>query len=266
MRAEHKAEVLSALREIFDGKWTRFLGTDGGRPLHWAGKLGLVFGCTGAIDTQHSVSDALGNRFLLSRMEPGKDQFRWALRHVGGQTATMRRELVEAVNALFTAPRADPQELSENEIVRFERVTDLVVRLRGAVERDRHRRELDHVYGAEGPARVGLSLERLLAGLDALGVEREIALKVVISVGLDSTPPLRRRVYRYLCEPLNPLDPPLPGAAALTTRTTTEVAGAMGLPTTTVRRALEELTSYGLADCYPAKQGGATGWQGILLP
>jgi hypothetical protein len=74
MRPESKSEVLSALREIYDGRWTRYIGTDGGKPLHWTGKLGLVFGCTGAIDTQHSVSDALGNRFLLSRLEPGKGQ------------------------------------------------------------------------------------------------------------------------------------------------------------------------------------------------
>jgi hypothetical protein len=266
MRPESKAEVLSALREIYDGKWTRYLGTDGGKPLHWTGKLGLVFGCTGAIDTQHSLSDALGNRFLLSRLEPGKGQLRWAFRHIGGKTASMRRELAESVNALFAAPRADPQELSENEIVRFERVTELVVRLRGAVERDRYRRELDAVYGAEGPARFGLSLERLLAGLDALGVERETALKVVILVALDSTPPLRRNIYRYLCEPLNPLDPSPPGATVLVTRTTKDVAGAMGLPSITVRRGLEELTSYGLAHSYPAKQGAATEWQGIVLP
>jgi hypothetical protein len=266
MRPDSKSEVLSAMREIFDGKWTRFVGTDGGKPLHWVGKLGLVFGCTGAIDTQHSVADALGNRYLLSRLEPGGKQLRWALRHVGGKTAAMRRELAEAVNALFAAPRADPQELSESEIVRFERVTDLVVRLRGAVERDRYRRELDYVYGAEGPARFGLSLERLLAGLDALGVERKVALEVVISVALDSTPPLRRNIYRYLCQPLNPLEPPPPGAAALATRTTKEVAGAMGLPSITVRRGLEELASYGLANCYPVKQGAATQWQGIVLP
>jgi hypothetical protein len=68
MRPENKAEVLSALREIYDGKWTRYIGTDGGKTLHWEGKLGLVFGCTGAIDTQHSVGDALGNRFLLLRL------------------------------------------------------------------------------------------------------------------------------------------------------------------------------------------------------
>jgi Bifunctional DNA primase/polymerase, N-terminal len=158
MRPESKSEVLSALREIYDGKWTRYIGTDGGKPLHWTGKLGLVFGCTGAIDTQHSVSDALGNRFLLSRLEPGKGQLCWAFRHVGGKTAAMRRELAESVNLLFAAPRPDPHELSEHEIERFERVTELVVRLRGAVERDRYRRELDAIYGAEGPARLGLSL------------------------------------------------------------------------------------------------------------
>jgi hypothetical protein len=265
-RAETKAEVLSALREIYDGKWTRYIGTDGGKPLHWVGKLGLVFGCTGAIDTQHSVSDALGNRFLLSRLEPGKGQLRWAFRHVGSKTAIMRRELAEAVNLLFAAPRADPQEISEDEIDQFERVTELVVRLRGAVERDRQRRELDAVFGAEGPGRVGLALERLLAGLDTLGVERKVALDVVISVALDSTPPLRRNIYRYLCQPLNPMKAPPPGAAALPRRTTKEVAEAMKLPSITVRRGLEELTSYGLTNCYPTKQGAATEWQGIVLP
>ena len=48
----------------------------------------------------------------------------------------------------------------------------LVVRLRGAVERDRQSREIEAVLGAEGPARIGLCLERLLAGLDTLGVPR----------------------------------------------------------------------------------------------
>jgi hypothetical protein len=266
MRPESKAEVLSALREIYDGKWTRYIGTDGGKPLHWEGKLGLVFGCTGAIDTQHSVSDALGNRFLLSRLEPGKGQLRWALRHVGGKTAAMRHELAESVNLLFAAPRRDPQELSEDEVAHFERVTELVVRLRGAVERDRYRRELDAVYGAEGPARVGLSLERLLAGLDALGVERKVAFEVVISVALDSTPPLRRNIYRFLCQPLNPINPPPPNAATLATWTTKEVAEAMGLPSVTVRRGLEELTSYGLAVHHSGKQGVPGLWQGIVLP
>lgn len=194
MRPDSKAETLAALREIYDGKWTRRLGTDGGKVLHWEGKLGLIFGCTGAIDTYYSVDDALGNRYLLTRMEPGKKQLRWALKHAGGTIVTMRRELVESVNAQFLAPSLQPvpRILSDDETRHFERITDLVVRLRGAVARDRYRRDLDAVYGAEGPGRLGLALERLLAGLDILGLGREEAVEVVTAVALDSVPPLRR--------------------------------------------------------------------------
>jgi hypothetical protein len=173
MRPESKAEVLSALREIFDGKWTRYIGTDGGKPLHWTGKVGLVFGCTGAIDTQHSVSDALGNRFLLSRLEPGKGQLRWAFRHVGGKTSAMRRELAESVNLLFTAARPDPRIFPEQEVERFERVTELVVRLRGAVG-DRYRRDRLRLW-RRGTGSLRAQSGTALAGLDALGVERKIA-------------------------------------------------------------------------------------------
>jgi hypothetical protein len=65
IRPENKAEVLNALREIYDGHWIRRLGTDGGRVLEWRGKLGLVFACTGVIDTHHSTEDALGIDFCF---------------------------------------------------------------------------------------------------------------------------------------------------------------------------------------------------------
>ena len=38
--------VLAALREIYDGSWTRLVGVDGGRRLHWEGRLGLLAGAT----------------------------------------------------------------------------------------------------------------------------------------------------------------------------------------------------------------------------
>ena len=244
MRPENKAEVLAALREIYDGKWTRYIGTDGGRCLHWEGKLGLVFGCTGAIDTQHSVGDALGNRFLLLRLGTGENQFAWALKHTGASISTMRRELVASVTQLFNTPRPDPRPLDKesSEFRRLNRVVNLVVRLRGATERDRFSRELQFVYGAEGTGRIGLALERLLAGLDTLGVNRRIALGVVMRVALDSTPPVRRRIYELLRKPS-------PGAgrnAPLPKWTTPEVGNKLGLPTTTARRNLEDLASYGL--------------------
>src|SRR5215475_1823960 len=42
MHPETKAEVLAALREIYDGSWTRHLGSDGGRTLAWRGKVGVL--------------------------------------------------------------------------------------------------------------------------------------------------------------------------------------------------------------------------------
>ena len=43
MHTETRAEVLAALREIYDGAWTRHVGSDGGRTLAWQGKVGLLF-------------------------------------------------------------------------------------------------------------------------------------------------------------------------------------------------------------------------------
>jgi hypothetical protein len=249
MHPETKAEVLAALREIYDGTWTRHLGTDGGKTLSWKGKLGLIFGATGVIDTHYAVIGAMGDRFLLSRLAPaGRGQFERALKHVGPATGRMRKELAEAVARLFAGRRPEPRAISDEEIQHIDRTISLVVRLRGAVERDRVSRELQAIYGAEGTARIGLALERLLAGLDTLGVERAKALDMVEAVALDSVPPTRRRAYEYLDAGKN--------AAA----STTTVAEALALPTNTTRRVLEELAAYGLVTRTSQGAGKADLW------
>ena len=251
MRPDAKAEVLAALREIFDGAWTRHLGTDGGRTLSWSGKIALLFGATGVIDQHYSVIGAMGDRFLLTRTasaERNSEQFERALQHAGTATGQMRKELAQAVARLFAGRRAEPRPISPDEIKRVGRVIALAVRLRGAIERDRQSREIEAVYGAEGTARLGLTLERLLAGLDTLGVDRATALDVVESVALDSVPPIRRQAYEYL----NAEDRELEficdkdDAVIGTGTPTTAIAKALDLPTVTVRRALEDMTAYGL--------------------
>jgi hypothetical protein len=254
MRPDVKAETLGALREVFDGAWTRRVGSDGGRELHWSGKVGLVFGSTAVIDGHHSVIGNMGDRFCLSRLAPIREgQFRRALKHAGDVNRVMRRELQEAVAKLFDNRRVEPRPISEAEIARVERITSLVVRLRGGIERDRHTREIETVLGAEGPARLGLMLERLLAGLDVLGVERTTAMVVVESVALDSVPPLRRGAFEFLnrCSKKNPLAPAVETAA---------VAKELGLPTGTVRRALEDLAAHGLVERTSQGSGKADVW------
>ena len=250
MHPETKAEVLAALREIYDGAWTRHLGSDGGRTLSWQGKVGMLFAATGVINSHYAVIGSMGDRFLLSRLAPvGRGQFGRAMKHVGAGTKQMREELSQTVTRLFAGLKGEPCAITEEEIERIDDTIMLVVRLRGAVARDRQSREIEAVYGAEGTARIGLTLERLLAGLDTLGVDRATAMDVVVSVALDSVPPARRKAYDYL-HALN-------GAAA----STTDVAKAMELPTVTVRRVLEELVAYGLASCEPQGQGKPSLWR-----
>src|SRR5262249_52962698 len=50
MNRDGRAALLAALREIYDGAWTRHIGTDGGRTLSWSGRLALIAGCTAVID------------------------------------------------------------------------------------------------------------------------------------------------------------------------------------------------------------------------
>jgi hypothetical protein len=236
LHRDNLSEMLDALREIYDGKWVRHLGTDGGRTLKWEGKLGLIFGCTEAYDANYATIGVLGDRFLLYRLPPSQhDQFEMAMLHTGERFKLMQDELAAAVAGLFAGlgdPLPAPRGLTDEESLRLKRKVILACCLRAGVDRDRHTRELEAVYGAEGSGRLGLALERLLAGLDVIGIDRAIALKIVEKAALDSVPPIRRKVYEEL---------------ASGTKKTREVGAALGLPTTTVRRALEDITAHGLA-------------------
>jgi hypothetical protein len=247
MRPDTKAETLAALREIYDGRWTRLLGTDGGKQLHWEGKLGLIFGATGVIDAHYSVLATMGDRFLLNRLAPVQDgQFEHALKHAGSANGRMRRELAEAVGHLFAGRRSEARAISKQETVRLNEAVSLMIRLRAPVERDRHSREVEAIYGAEGTARVGMMLVQLLAGLDVLGVDREQALAIVESVAMDSVPPIRRWAYAIV-EKYRDVE-------------TADVAIGLGLPTNTVRRALEDLAAYRLVQRHSQGAGKADRW------
>jgi hypothetical protein len=153
LRPDTKSELLAALREIYDGKWTRVIGADGGKVLQWSGKIGLLFGCTRVYDSYYGVISELGDRFLLCRMGPDKKQFLHAIKRAGG-AAQMRARLVKAVTDLFASPLPPPRDISEREIEWLDDILQIAIRLRGAVKRDYRTRELEDIYGAEGAARL----------------------------------------------------------------------------------------------------------------
>jgi hypothetical protein len=73
------------LRQVYDGAWTRHLGSAGGKSCRGKARYRLFFAATEVIDSHHSVIGAMGDRFLLSRLKPvaGRKQFSRALKHVG---------------------------------------------------------------------------------------------------------------------------------------------------------------------------------------
>ena len=248
MSREVRTPLLAALREVYDGAWTRHVGTDGGRTISWRGKCALIGGCTPIIDQHHAVMAAMGERFLLCRLLNVKPRFqaRRALLHVGKE-AIMRRELRDAVSKLFAgfAPRSFALDEAASE--RLSALATLVAHCRSAVERDSYRREVELIPGSELPARLVLSLARLLHGMRMLGAPETECWRLVIAVGLDCIPDVRRRVFDLL----RPRDK---------ASTTTEVSLGIDYPTTTTRRALEDLAAHRVVSRYAPGTGRADQW------
>lgn len=250
MHREARGSILAALREIYDGEWTRYVGTDGGRTLTWQGKVGLLAGCTPSIDRHHVVMAAMGERFLLYRLgdiDP-EEQAGAALTAVGAREARMRSELSQAVLGLFAdgLPR-QPREPDQEETGRLVMLSTLVARCRSSVERDGYSREIELIPPAELPARLAKVLERLLAGLDAIGLDRGSAWQVVARTGLDSMPRMRRALLDILAHS----GPP---------RETKDLALEVGYPTGTARRALEDLAAHGVLTRYSQGEGKSDLW------
>jgi hypothetical protein len=253
MHTDSRAGLLAALREIYDGAWTRHVGTDGGQTLGWAGKIGLIAGCTPVIDSHHAVMGSMGERFVLYRL-PSIDADRQASRaldHVGQERA-MRAELAEAVKAALERAEHNPRRMDPGSPgpltrARLVRLATLAVKCRSAVERHPYSREVELIPDAELPARISLVLLRLLDALIVLGTATETAWQLVTKCALDSMPAIRRTIV----EQLLPEDQPKP---------TTDVATHIGYPTTTTRRALEDLAAHGVVDRVSHGQGKADTW------
>jgi hypothetical protein len=166
-----RAEALAALREVFDGRWDRPVGTGGGIVLSWSGKCGLIGGCTPTIDRHHAVMGTLGERFLFYRVtvEDPDDQ---ASRRLGSRRheTDMRRELHAAVAGVLAGVDTDADIATDPDEDRW--LVSLAVwtaKARTPVERDGYSREVVVMPESEGPARIVTQLGAMRNGLAAIG-------------------------------------------------------------------------------------------------
>jgi hypothetical protein len=249
MHRDARGSVLAALRELYDGAWTRLIGVDGGRRLHWEGRLGLLAGATTVLDNHHAVMAQLGERFLLYRItiDDADAQGRSSLAHLGHER-DMRGELAAAVAGLFAGlDLSQPPAITDTDTDRLVALAVLVARARSPVVRDGYSRDVELVPDSEAPGRIVGALARLLTGLRMIGVADPIAWQVTTKTGLDSMPAGRRQALGLL--------------VAADEATTTAIASELDLPTTTTRRLLEDLAAHHVISREPQGKGKADKWR-----
>lgn len=154
LRHENRAELMTALRRIYDGEFIRTLGVDGGRKIRWKGKAGCIAATTQAYDNYHAVIGSRGERFINFRIEADAEgQFDKVRMQFGSGDTFMRERLREVIAGLFAAlpePLPEPERLTEGEYAALREAVSVAIRLRAGVIRHRVTREVEDVLDPEG--------------------------------------------------------------------------------------------------------------------
>lgn len=228
MSGDQRASVLGALREVYDGNWSRNVGTDGGQTLDWRGRLVIVGAVTTAWDKAHTVISSMGDRFVLVRMDStvGRQAAgRQAIGNTGHETQ-MRAELADAVAGVMDSMSAVGITMTELETDALLAAADLVTLARTAVERD-YRGDVIDAHAPEMPTRFAKQLTQIVRGAVALGMARADALSLAIRCARDSVPPIRLRI--------------IDDVAAHPDSSTADVRKRLGMPRATIDRELQAL-------------------------
>jgi hypothetical protein len=255
MGRELRGQVLGALREVHDGSWVRKAGTDGGRSLPWAGRIAIIGAVTTAWDTHHAVVAAMGDRFVLVRVDSTTGRQAAGRKAIGntGEEVQMRSELADAVAGVITGMDATGVTVTDEETDVLLAAADLVTLARTAVEYD-HQGNVIDAHMPEMPTRFAKELTQIIRGAVAIGMDRYDALRLAIRCARDSMPPLRLAIIDDLAKH--------PG------HTAQDVRRRLNKPRTTVDRQMQALHMLGVLDVQEeeAEYGGkqVTRWHYFL--
>lgn len=235
MGRDPRAAVLAALREIYDGKWVRHLGNDGGQEILWEGQVGFLGAVTDIIDSHHSVISMLGDRFIYCRMDNADQD------HIGDMVldrnkehflirAGLRELTTEFFEQVFDNEHAPLmyRPLSGYEQKWLKSLSMIAAIGRSAVVRN-YRNEIDDVLEPESIARLLGAMSHLYRVLECIGCCRKEAQRLIEKVAMDCMPRKRVRLIQLLIE-----SPELPVKAMCEDRLT-------DYPPTTVHRVLTDM-------------------------
>jgi hypothetical protein len=233
-----RSQVLAAIREIYDGRWDRNIGSDGGRTLTWTGRISVIGAVTTAWDSAHSVVASMGDRFVNIRIDSEKQNIRKAsglqsIRNTGSEV-TMRKELADAVGGVIAGANTDDMPLTEEENLKLLDAANIVTMARTAVEHD-YKGDVIDSHAPEMPTRFVKQLAQMVRGGVAIGMTRDRAMRLAIRCAKDSIPPLRIEILLDIAQN--------PGSQV------SHVRKRINKPWTTIRRELQGLHMLGMLRC-----------------
>ena len=190
-----RGPVLGAIREIYDVKFERNVGVDGGRTLTWEGRIVIVGACTTAWDAAHSVISIMGDRFVILRIDSTRGRRNSGLRAIRntGDEVRMRKELAKVVGGLIAHASLKETRLSEKETEKLVNAADIVTLARTGVEYD-HKGDVASAHAPEMPTRFAKQLSQIIRGGVAIGLSRQQGMQLAIRCARDSIPPLRLEI------------------------------------------------------------------------
>src|SRR5262249_41277152 len=190
-----RGQVLSAIREIYDGRYRREVGTDGGQTLTWEGRVVVVGACTTAWDSAHSVISIMGDRFVIVRIDSKRGRRGSGLRAIKniGEEVQMRAELAQAVGGLIAHASLKETRITEDEMQKLINAADIVTFARTAVDYD-HKGDVSNAHAPEMPTRFAKQLAQIIRGGVAIGLPREQGMQLALRCARDSIPPLRLEI------------------------------------------------------------------------
>jgi hypothetical protein len=255
LNREARAEIFSQLRRIYDGELAKATG-EGGQSayIEWKGKIGVIAACTPAIERHWSFNGALGERFLYYRMpELSREQATLKALENQHKLGEMRKSLKEETRNLISnvsIPQIVPVSIEfKSKLVVL---AEFVAVARAPVERDDRTREVIDIPDPEVPTRLAQQLLQIACGHAVLMGREEVTDEdwpFVVQCAIGCIPQRRLLLLTKLSRVSEP-------------QSVKALAEALGLPTKTIERDLEDLSLVGIELVQKTKTNRSVGlWE-----
>jgi hypothetical protein len=223
--------ILSQLRRIYDGNFSREFGTDENtEERSWSGRLTLFAGAVPDIDRHYSLFQSLGERFVRVRWPRagGVETGLRAMKHTVNVSVELRGAVQALLLPILSSPQVAPRIPEEIER-KIANLGEFITLARTYIERDGYKREAEGVPITEGNTRLPQELCQIARGAALIAGRSEVNdtdYGLVRRVAFDSLPPARVSVVRALLAGKSP--------------------HSVGLPKSTIDRAMEDLHFAGI--------------------